>query len=68
MFVDKPLAVKPADARRMVREVLKAGTALTSFSTVRFAPETVKAARTARRGTNGGVAFGSADPESPYGG
>lgn len=68
VFVDKPLAVKPADARRLVREALKAGTALTSFSTVRFAPETVKAARTARRGTNGGVVFGPADPESPYGG
>ena len=67
-FVDKPLAVKPADARRLVREALRNKTPLTSFSTVRFAPGVIKATRAVKKGTSGGVVFGPADPKSRYGG
>ena len=67
-FVDKPLACTVADARRLVTAAAKAGTALTSFSTVRFAPDTVTVARAARDGAAGGGVFGPADPASEYGG
>ena len=69
-FVDKPLACKVADAKRLVSAAGTSGTPLTSFSTVRFAPDTVKVVKAVRQQgpAAGGAVFGPADPDSQYGG
>jgi predicted dehydrogenase len=69
-FVDKPFAAKVSDARRMVRAARKHGTPLTSFSTLRCAPSTVKFLRglSASAPLVGGVSAGPGDADSQYGG
>lgn len=69
-FVDKPLACSVADARKLTAAAVKHGTPLTSFSTVRFAGDTVKVLKSVHeaRPLAGGVVFGPADAKSEYGG
>src|SRR5690606_11790758 len=40
VFIDKPMAVDPADAREIVRLAQTAGVPFSSFSTVRFSAST----------------------------
>ena len=56
-FIDKPLAVDPADAREIVRVAQAKGTPFSSFSTVRFSKSTQAFA--AECATLGGIRVGS---------
>jgi predicted dehydrogenase len=67
VYVDKPLATSVADAEAMVAAARHHGARLTSYSAVRFFPDTVALA------APGGpyrtvLASGPADPDGPYGG
>lgn len=70
VFVDKPLAVSLTDVRAMIDTAHANDTAVTSFSTLRFAPETVDLAdRVADCGTvRAAQLAGPCDFESQYAG
>jgi predicted dehydrogenase len=70
VFVDKPLAVDPADARAIVQTAAQHGTPMTSFSTVRFARSMQEYAATVAKlgGVRVGVYTGPASRRNPYGG
>lgn len=70
VFVDKPLATEPADARAIVELARKHGTPFTSFSTVRFSADTQKfyAETLKLGGVRTGVYTGPATRRSVYGG
>ncbi len=69
-FVDKPLAIKVADAEAMIELADKKGTLLTSFSTLRYAQKTVKFIEETKKiaPLTAGLSTGPADRESEYGG
>lgn len=70
VFVDKPLARTVADAEAIVRAARESGAPLTSYSAVRWLPDTdALAAEAAGKGAAQVVVVsGPADPEGPYGG
>jgi len=70
VFVDKPLACTVTDAKKLVAAAKRSGSGLTSFSTVRYAGDTVKVIKDVRKvgPLAGGVVFGPADAASEYGG
>jgi predicted dehydrogenase len=70
VLVDKPLACSMADAQQMIATAETHGALLTSYSTLRHLPETVRlAADIASLGPlRSVVATGPADEDSPYGG
>jgi predicted dehydrogenase len=69
-FVDKPLACRVADAKRLIAAAQQSGAPLTSFSTVRLAKDMVAWLKGVAkvRPLNGGAVFGPADADSQYGG
>lgn len=70
-FVDKPLAIKPADAERLVAAAEHAGVGFTSFSTLRFAESTLSFLEEAEERAGemtAGISTGPADLNSEYGG
>lgn len=70
VFVDKPLATEPADARAIVALAEQHGTPFTSFSTVRFSADTQAflAQSQTLGGVRVGVYTGPASRRNPYGG
>ncbi len=70
VFVDKPLAVSPQDARALLNAAEKSGTLVTSFSTLRYADDMRAFVEEARE--FGEIPFtsftGPADRQSEYGG
>ncbi len=73
VFVDKPLTAVPGDAEALLLAADAGGGAVTSFSALRWAPETLAFGReVARAGREGRVsavgASGWADPDSAWGG
>lgn len=69
-FVDKPLAVDPADAAAMVELAQQSGAPFTSFSTVRFSADTQAFLAASRQlgGVRAGSYSGPASRRNPYGG
>lgn len=69
-FVDKPLAVDPADARAIVALAESTKTPFTSFSTVRFSADTQRffAATRELGGIRAAIYTGPASLRNPYGG
>jgi predicted dehydrogenase len=70
-YVDKPLACSVADARAMIAAAQASGVGFSSFSTLRFAPETeefVAALRAEAGELRAGTSAGHCEPESEYGG
>jgi predicted dehydrogenase len=69
-FVDKPLAVTPADARTLVDLAARRHTPFTSFSTVRFSQDTQRFFAQSRQlgGIRAGIYTGPATRRNPYGG
>jgi len=69
-FVDKPLAVDPADARAMVEMAEAAATPLASFSTVQFSADAQRflAAAHGLSGVRAAIYVGPASRRNPYGG
>lgn len=70
VFVDKPLATEPADARAIVELAQKHNTPFTSYSTVRFsaAMQAFLAKSQTLGGVRVGVYTGPASRRNPYGG
>jgi len=70
VFVDKPLATEPEDARAIVALAEKHGTPFTSYSTVRFSHDTLAFVQKARElgGVRVGVYSGPATRRNIYGG
>jgi predicted dehydrogenase len=70
VFVDKPLATEPTDARAIVELAQQRGTPFTSFSTVRFSADTQDflAKSQTLGGVRAGVYTGPASRRNPYGG
>lgn len=70
VFIDKPLAVDPHDARAIVATATQHGTPFSSFSTVRFARSMQDYAATVSGlgGVRVGVYSGPASRRNPYGG
>lgn len=70
VFVDKPLATEPADARAIIALAQQHGTPFTSFSTVRFSADTQQflAQSQTLGGVRVGVYTGPASRRNPYGG
>lgn len=70
VWIDKPLACDVTDARAIIDTAAASGALLTSYSTLRFVPDTEDLVREA--GTIGDlqavVVSGPADPSSEYGG
>ena len=70
-FVDKPLACSVADARAMIAAAHEAAVGFSSFSTLRYAPETVDFVAALRKDAGdlrAGTSAGHCEPESEYGG
>lgn len=70
-YVDKPLACSVADARALIAAAQASGVGFSSFSTLRFAPETtafVEALRAEAGELRAGTSAGHCEPESEYGG
>lgn len=69
-FIDKPLAVDPADARAIVEVAQAKNVPFTSFSTVRFSQDTQALAAEAEQlgGVRVGAYVGPATRRNPYGG
>lgn len=70
-FVDKPLACSVADARAMIQAAEAAHVGFSSFSTLRYAPETVAFVDALRKEAGelrAGTSAGHCEPESEYGG
>ncbi|MCX6047104.1 MAG: Gfo/Idh/MocA family oxidoreductase [Chloroflexi bacterium] len=69
-FVDKPLAIDPADAREIVELAAATHTPLTSFSTVRFSADAQRFFADARQlgGIRAAIYSGPANRRNPYGG
>ena len=73
-WVDKPFAIAPADAARMVETARRTNTPLTSFSTLRYARCTQRFLRTMRphgklvTGVISGANHGAGAPRDAYGG
>jgi len=69
-FVDKPFATTVRDARKMVRAAREHGTPLTSFSTIRYAPQVVEFLKGLKKiaPLTAGVSAGPGDVHSEYGG
>ena len=70
VFVDKPLATEPGEARAIVELARRHGTPFTSYSTVRFSADTQAFLAKARTlgGVRVGVYTGPASRRNPYGG
>lgn len=70
VFVDKPLATEPADARAIVALAEEHGTPFTSYSTVRFSNDTQSFVQRAQElgGVRVGVYSGPATRRNVYGG
>ncbi|HXF62806.1 MAG TPA: Gfo/Idh/MocA family oxidoreductase [Caldilineaceae bacterium] len=70
VFVDKPLATEPDDARAIVELARRHGTPFTSYSTVRFSADTQAFLAKAQTlgGVRAGVYTGPASRRNPYGG
>lgn len=70
VFIDKPLATEPDDARAIVALAQQHGTPFTSFSTVRFSADTQDflAQSQTLGGVRVGVYTGPASRRNPYGG
>lgn len=69
-FIDKPLAVDPADARAIVKAAQAKDVPFSSFSTVRFSKDTQALAAEAEQlgGVRVGAYVGPATRRNPYGG
>ncbi len=69
-FIDKPLAVDPADARAIVQTAQDKQVPFSSFSTVRFSRDTQALAQQAATlgGIRAGTYVGPATRRNPYGG
>lgn len=70
VFIDKPLAVDPADAREIVRVAQAKGTPFSSFSTVRFSASTLAFVAECEKlgGVRVGAYTGPATRRNIYGG
>jgi predicted dehydrogenase len=69
-FIDKPLAIRPGDARTLLDLAEETGTPLTSFSTFRYARDMLAFKKEAddKGPVRSAVFSGPADRESEYGG
>lgn len=70
-LVDKPLACSVADARAMIKAAQDAHVGFSSFSTLRFAPETVEFVEALRKDAGelrAGTSAGHCEHDSEYGG
>ncbi len=69
-FVDKPLAIEPADAREIVALAAATHTPFTSFSTVRFSADAQRLLADAAQlgGIRAAIYTGPANRRNPYGG
>lgn len=71
VYVDKPLACSVADARTMIKAAQDAHVGFSSFSTLRFAPETVAFVEGLRKTAGplrAGTSAGHCEHDSEYGG
>jgi len=71
VYVDKPLACSVADARAMIAAAKASHVGFSSFSTLRFAPETtayIDALRKDAGALSAGTSTGHCEPDSEYGG
>lgn len=70
-YVDKPLACSVADARALIAAAKAANVGFSSFSTLRYAPETtayIDAVRKDLGALRAGTSTGHCEPDSEYGG